>query len=239
VLRPLVLRADCCGGWGGFGGRELGTVPGETATGRQGGAGRSAGGGLAAAGLLASYCPAEVLAALVSSGGRGVLASVVTALGLAGKPDHASALIPLLKHDDPEVARAAEESLWRIWMRAGSRWGNEQLAYAIGLIGEQRLEEARQVLDGLVSVEPEFAEAHHQRGVVCFLLGRLGEAREAFCRALECNPLHFSAAANLGHVYAQCGQLRLALEAYRQALSLHPRLDGLGEVVLRLEELAC
>jgi len=211
-------------------------VAGESATGRQSEVAEPAGGGLAAAQLLASCCPADALATLVPLGRRGLLSGLITALGLKGRPEHCSTLIPLLKHDDPEVAQAAEESLWRIWLRSGSRWGNAQLAYALELIGEQRLGEAQQVLDRLVGLEPEFAEAHHQRGIVLFLLGRLGEARVAFGRALECNPLHFSAAANLGHVYAQCGQLRLALEAYRQALSLHPRLDGLADVVLRLEE---
>jgi tetratricopeptide (TPR) repeat protein len=186
---------------------------------------------------LSCYCAPQGLAALAQADPKVVLRSAVRALGLRGGNEHISLLARLLRHHDPEVVEAAEDALWRIWLHGGTQEGNTQLAHAVGLIDASRLEQALDVLDRLVTREPTFGEAHHQRGIALFLLERLDEAVDAFGEALEHNCYHFSAAASLGHTYLQQGHFRLALHHYQNAVSLYPTMPGMAESVERLQDL--
>ena len=89
--------------------------------------------------------------------------------------------------------------------------------------------------------EPDYAEAHFQRGLAFATLDRNDEAAEAFREALRLNPYHFAAAASLGHACLELGDLPAAVRYYRQALRLHPRLDdvpvALREVTAALQRL--
>lgn len=187
--------------------------------------------------LFAQHFPAEGLVALLASPARQILLAAITALGDKGTLAHCPLLAALLRHDSPQVVERAEDSLWRIWMQAGSPWGNGQLAKATELIADGRLAEALDVLEALAIAEPTFAEAHHQRGIVLCLNEQLDAAAAAFRETLHYNEYHFSAAINLGHVYAQQGQTRTALMQYRRALELHPRQANVRKLVERLEEL--
>ena len=144
-------------------------------------------------------------------------------------------LVGLLGHDDPDVVQLAEDSLWRIWMRAGSGAANAVLAEAVDLIRRDQYRQAAQVLERLTAAEPTFAEAYNQRGIALCLLNQPAEAGRVFEEALRLNRCHFSAAVSLGHTCVERGNLRGALEHYRCALELHPRLEGIPEVVKRLE----
>jgi len=184
---------------------------------------------------LATHCPAEILAALLTVTPEELTEAAITALGRRGGPEHCSVLVPLLHCDSDRVAALAEDSLWRLWLRGGSPQATRALAEAIELVQANRLSEALMALDRLALAEPTFAEVHNQRGIALCLLGRLDEAAEAFREALRHNQHHFSAAVSLAHTYAQRGQLRPALRQYRRALQINPRLDGVREIVERLE----
>ena len=188
--------------------------------------------------LLFSHCPADGLVTLLSCHANEIMASAIVTLGAKGSMCHCGALVGLLRHESPAVVELAENSLWQIWMRAGTTWGNEQLAHTVEHIRENRLAEALSVLDGLVFAEPTFAEAYDQRGIVLSLLERLEEAGAAFRQALQYNRHHFAAAVSLGHVYAQQGQFRTALLHYRHGLELHPGLASVAEIVERFEAIA-
>jgi cytochrome c-type biogenesis protein CcmH/NrfG len=53
-------------------------------------------------------------------------------------------------------------------------------------------------------------------------------------QALSREPRHFDSWAALGHVEMAAGNKKRALEAYRRALSIHPFLPGLREIVDKL-----
>lgn len=58
------------------------------------------------------------------------------------------------------------------------------------LIQENRLSEALQVLERATGVDPEYWEAHYQKGRTLGLLDRMSEALDALVRAAELNPGH-------------------------------------------------
>ena len=186
--------------------------------------------------LLQSHCPAEGLVTLLTSRSDDIMRAAIVTLGLKGSLEHCSLLAHLLEHESREIVQLAEDSLWRIWLCSGTNEGNAKLAHAIGLIQAGSFQRAVGVLEGLITEEPEFAEAHNQLGIALCLLERLDEAAGAFGRVLRYNPHHFGAAVSLGHTYAQRGQLRLALHHYRHALTIHPRLENIMETVERLAD---
>lgn len=194
------------------------------------------GGGLSTtAQLLLSECTGDGLITLLSCPVEEVMHSAIVCLGLKGSLADCRALAGMLRHTDPAVVHLAENSLWQIWMRAGLPRGNALLAQAIDLIRGDRFAEAVHLLNDLSAAEPAYAEAHNQRGIALYFLDRLEEAGQAFQEALRLNRQHFAAALSLGHTHAERGDLRGALEHYRHALRLHPRLEEIPEIVERLE----
>jgi len=185
--------------------------------------------------LLRAQSPADVLAEVLGSPPAEVQRAAVVALGWKGVAAHGSLLRGLLHHPETGLADLAEDSLWRLWLRAGSARSNADLARAIDLIQSNRCHEALAALDSLLAAEPAFAEAHHQRGIALFMLDRPADAALAFKRAVELNPDHYPAMVSLGHAALHQGELRSALLCYRRALELNPRLTTVREMAQKLE----
>ena len=185
--------------------------------------------------LLLSECSNDGLVRLLGSEVGDMRDAAIICLGLKGTTAHCAALVKLLPSEESGVAELVENSLWQIWMRAGSGPGNAMLARAIDMIRRELFDDALGLLEGLCADEPEFAEAHNQRGIVLCFLNRPDEAASAFRRALRLNRYHFSAAVSLGHTFVERRDLRAALRHYRYALRLNPRLEDIPDVVKRLE----
>lgn len=171
----------------------------------------------------------DFIASLLDETDAETTEAVVIGLGLHGRMEHTRELAALLHRSDDVPTQRVEDALWAIWMRGGSDWGNNELALAVDEIKNDRLLDAARRLHMIVDVEPTFAEAHHQLGLVSFLLDRNDAASAAYQTALALNPYHFSAAAGIGHVAASLGKLRSATDAYETALRIHPNADGVRE----------
>jgi len=152
-------------------------------------------------------------------------------LGVVGSMEDCPALVPLLGHKDDTVAAAAEDALWCIWFRAGSATAIEQVSLALDHIRSGRTGQGVRLLRTLTRVEPAYAEAHHQLGLAHHAADELDAAERAYRNAVELNRYHFAAMCGLGHVAAQRGDLREALDWYRRALTIHPRLAEIREIV--------
>lgn len=181
--------------------------------------------------------PPDCLTDLLCSTSLKVVRVATVCLGHTGAMPHCRFLAPLLRHIDDDIAQAAEDGLWSIWMRAGSLRGTRELADALRCIEADDFGSAVYLLSALAVREPGFAEVHHQRGIALCLLERLDEAEEAYRQAVQLNAYHFSAVAGLGHVRAEHGDVEGTLYYYRQALRINPRLSGLPEAVAEIEAL--
>lgn len=164
-----------------------------------------------------------------------VAAAAARCVGYVGSVEDAAALARLLSHPSDEVASQAEDALWSIWVRAGGENARRVLASAIRLSEAGEPETALALLGDLCRQHPTFAEAYHQRGLILLGAEMFEAAREALLRALALNPLHYSAAANLGHVAVELGRLADALRHYREALQINPRLAEIAEILPDLE----
>lgn len=185
--------------------------------------------------VLRESWPPRRLAGFLKSGDPDVVARAAACLGYVGSVLHAPRLAPLLHSEDERVASSAEDALWNLWMRAFGPTAQQQLAAAIERIRQGSFDAALVQLGILLSQEPGFAEAHHQRAIALHSLERFDEALAAYRETVRLNPDHFAAWAGLGHVSAEQGDFVTARDAYRKAVQINPRLSELREVLPQLE----
>jgi tetratricopeptide (TPR) repeat protein len=177
----------------------------------------------------------ERLAEMLGSDEPDVLVCACRCLGMIGEMSHCNSLAGLLRHARDDVSSAAEQALWTIWARQGSARARELLHAASRLVEESNLADALALTERAVALDPRFAEAHHQCALVLHSIDQAEAAAESYRAALRLNPHHFAAAAGLGHLCAAEGDLAGALRWYRMALSLHPKLEELREMVPQIE----
>ena len=90
------------------------------------------------------------------------------------------------------------------------------------------------LLDRLVAVDPAWSEGFVQRAQLRLAEGDASGARADFEAALRLEPRRFDALMALGSLMEEAGDKKSALDAYRRALALAPKLEGLRRTEQRL-----
>ena len=159
--------------------------------------------------------------------------AAVFALGLLGSLAVNEPLAKCLHDEDQEVARLTSDGLWTLWFRGDCPTHSDALHR---LVRQDDMEKLKAGLNDLVARAPRFAEAYNQRAIVEFRLGQYDRSAADCETVLKLNPYHFGAQAGLGQCYLRLRKHRAALRAFRIALRINPRLDGVAEAVRALEK---
>lgn len=85
-----------------------------------------------------------------------------------------------------------------------------------------RWEDALEAYRRVVAVDPSYAAAWNNLGLLLHRMGQYDEARRAYATALEQDPQCAEAAYNLGSLDEDCGDVEPAIVHYRRALHLSP-----------------
>lgn len=141
----------------------------------------------------------------------------------------------LHKVGSPAEAQTVERAIWELWMRSDSPTAELLLTQAVKALGAGEERASLSILDRLVAIHPEFAEAWNKRATVYFMIGRYNDSLSDITHVLELEPRHFGALSGLGMIKQQQGDKKAALEAFRDALAVNPQLEGARQAV---EELA-
>lgn len=142
-----------------------------------------------------------------------------------------------LRDADPQVRAAAEQGLWRLWMRSGDAVIDADLERGTQLMQAGVLGEAIEIFSAIVRRRPDFAEGWNKRATAYFLAGE-DDRSIADCReALKRNPRHFGALAGMGLLHARREDYAGALAWFRRALAVNPNMDGVRENIRELEAL--
>ncbi len=99
------------------------------------------------------------------------------------------------------------------------------------------LDRAMAFYDRVILIEPDYAEAWNRRASIFMKQDRFDQALRDVNAALEREPRHFGAWLGLGLMLEELGAQRQALEAYREALALHPHLEEARRAEARLAPL--
>ena len=146
-------------------------------------------------------------------------------------------LAAVLHRDDASSAAVADNALWGIWLRPESHGVRQRLCRAIRLAEQDDYVRALAELDWIIQTQPDFAEAHNQRGMVKFLTADYCGAVRDYRMAARLNPVHFGALAGIGHCFAALGRYNDALRAYRKALAINPRLQAVRQAIGQIKRL--
>ena len=133
--------------------------------------------------------------------------------------------------DQPGQARAAEQLIWSIWLETADPDHSAIMDRGVDAMRERRLQDALTEFDELVAAAPDFAEAWNKRATVHYLLGNLDESIADVEETLSLEPRHFGALSGLGQIQILKQDDVAALDAFEQALAVHPHLTNTKGII--------
>ena len=132
----------------------------------------------------------------------------------------------LQKTQRPVEVQAAEDMIWAIWTQSDDEGVGSLMNEGLAAMSANRLNAALRLFDQIVVQAPDFAEGWNKRATVHFMLGNLLESITDVEETLALEPRHFGALSGLGQIYLLLGDEAGALNAFEQALAMHPHLGG-------------
>lgn len=133
-----------------------------------------------------------------------------------------SSLLEDLKDTDETIRDRATRDLWRLWFEQKGTVGLEALRRAQLLLELRDFGRAEELLNALISQQPDFAEAWNRRAVLHYVQGRYWDAIADCEEVMRLNPVHFGALHGLGLCYIALGNYSAAIQAFHRALTVQP-----------------
>ncbi len=137
--------------------------------------------------------------------------------------------------DDKEAARYTKEISER-WSTSGSDTLDLLLIRGRKAMRSGDHDKAVAHFSRLIAFAPEFAEGWNARATAYFAQEDFGYALADLYHVMRLEPRHFGALSGMALIFESLDMERQALTAYREALTIHPHLDGAKAGVERLEE---
>jgi tetratricopeptide (TPR) repeat protein len=135
-----------------------------------------------------------------------------------------------------ESAKYVENRIWALWLAAGGDTSNLLMGRVKTAMEKKENDVALKLLNAIIDLKPEFVEAWNRRATVFFnnkdYVSAIADIREVLVR----EPRHFGALSGLGTIMQELGDEKSALEAYRRALAVHPKLEKIPDLVKKLTE---
>jgi tetratricopeptide (TPR) repeat protein len=157
----------------------------------------------------------------------------------AAVPDRAKrldGLFEVLKRSpDAQISKVIEARIEAALLVSGSDTADLLMVRARAAVEAKDTALALELLDALIEFEPNFAEARARRATLLYMKkdvsGALADIRVTLAR----EPRHFGALTGLGVILQDIGDDKRALDALRRAIEVHPHLQGIGDIIKRLE----
>ena len=129
----------------------------------------------------------------------------------------------LNSHSEAEAAEIADR-IFGIWLTAPDDEAQDLLDRGIARRDSWDLEMSEALFDRLIGYCPDYVEGYNQRAFARFLRQDFDGALDDIDHVLQVNPYHFGALAGKALALMQQGQARLAQQALREAVRVHPFL---------------
>jgi tetratricopeptide (TPR) repeat protein len=123
----------------------------------------------------------------------------------------------------PQEGAGVAGAIERVWLKSGSDTADLLMERARSVLNPKEAGLAWDLLDRVIALEPNWAEAWRTRAAARFLAGDRGGAVEDLGRTLALEPRHFGAMSDLGSILLAAGFDKRALDALRRSLDLHPQ----------------
>ena len=137
---------------------------------------------------------------------------------------------------DDVTAKAIEGRILALWSATRSDTTTLLMSRVQTAIEAKDLDLAVKLLDGIIKIKPKYVEAWNRRATIYYMKKDYGHALADIREVLRREPRHFGALSGLGLIMQDIGDDRQALEVYRRALAVYPRLQRIPDVVKTLQE---
>jgi tetratricopeptide (TPR) repeat protein len=135
---------------------------------------------------------------------------------------------------DAESAAVTSRAIQQRWAHSGSDTADLLMQRADVALAGGDGPLAIEILDRLIALDPDWAEAWNRRATVFFLEDDLSRSAADIQEVLAREPRHFGALMGLGGILERIGDEHKALEAYERVLEVYPLLPSAQKAVERL-----
>ncbi len=137
---------------------------------------------------------------------------------------------------DDASARHVEARIWALWTQTPSDTTALLMSRANAAMEAKQMEVALKLLDAVVKLKPDYVEGWNRRATLYYLQNDYTRSLEDIQQVLVREPRHFGALTGLGMIMQELGDDKRALDAFRKALAVDPRLDKIPDLVKTLTE---
>ena len=137
---------------------------------------------------------------------------------------------------DDASAKAIEQRIWAQWLVSTSDTTNLLMSRVVAAVEAKDTDLAIKLLDGIVKIRPDYVEGWNRRATLYYMRKDYGRALADIRQVLKREPRHFGALSGLGMILQDIGDDKQALEVYRRALAVYPRLQRVPDLVKKLQE---
>ena len=129
-----------------------------------------------------------------------------------------------------------EQEILRRFNRSGSATADLLVGWADEAMEEKNFTLALDVLDQILVIQPDFAEAWNKRATVYFMMDNYGASLSDIRETLTREPRHFGALAGFGMILKAMDRNDEAIEVLKRAIEINPRLENVQEAIDELEK---
>ena len=140
----------------------------------------------------------------------------------------------LAKTQDPDEADGIEAALNRLRLQSGSDTADLLMSRALSAMSKSDYPLALSLLDSLVDIQPDWAEAWNKRATVRYFAGDPSGSVADIAQTLKRDPRHVGALSGLGMILKDEGRLEDAMRAYDRALEIAPALRSVRDAADRV-----
>jgi tetratricopeptide (TPR) repeat protein len=137
---------------------------------------------------------------------------------------------------DQSVADEVVAKIWEQWTHSGRDDVDILMSRAVANMAARHFGLAMLLLEEVIGLVPDYAEAWNKRATLHYHMGRYQEALEDIEKTLQLEPRHFGALAGRAAILADSKKWKEALEAYRAALVVNPFLQRRESILRQLEK---
>jgi tetratricopeptide (TPR) repeat protein len=137
---------------------------------------------------------------------------------------------------DDTTAKAIEQRIWALWFVSRSDTADLLMSRTREAYEAKDIDLALKLLDAIVVIKPDYVEAWNRRATIHFLQKDYGKSLADISQVLRLEPRHFGALSGLGMILEEFGDDKHALEAYRRAVEVYPRMERIPDQIKKLQE---
>ena len=135
-----------------------------------------------------------------------------------------------------ESAKFVENRIWALWLASGGDTAGLLMSRVKSAVDSKDYDLAIKLLNAILDIRPNYIEAWNRRATVYYMKKDFAHSIEDIREVLAREPRHFGALSGLGMILQELGDEKHALDAFRRALAVHPKLEKIPDMVKKLIE---